>query len=246
MIRLYDAFTNCDTEKLIAEYAKVIPHVDDCFEPLTDEQVVNIALVEVGDALERIHSLKDELTKSEHIFFLSKFYDWETYLEEPERFGWSASVIEKPDYNKWMQGGANLEKTPQCMSYLFVEWKEILSYLLSDYLIDLYGLETCLAVALHEMCFFGVEPQRMRKEHEIIEERLEEVEKAIETGDDSKFVTWSDMKKSFEEKYGFDFYEDTEEAKRERKRASEWEIQKNREASRLSFAALAKEASNPL
>ena len=84
---------------------------------------------------------------------------------------------------------------PECWSFMFLDWEEILGYQVIEETIDVSELEFACYI-LWELTFFGYTKSRSeensKKEMEILDKSREEVEKAIETGDDSKFHTLDD------------------------------------------------------
>ena len=78
-------------------------------------------------------------------------------------------------------------------AFEFSPWKEILGYEIEEESLNNIGIITSLATVFYEMTFCGFDEEDIEEEVESITSAAEEVEKAIKTGDNSKFVKLEDI-----------------------------------------------------
>lgn len=79
-------------------------------------------------------------------------------------------------------------------AYEFTPWKEILSFMIEESSLNDIGELAFISSIFNEMTFLGFDEEDVEEEREELSNRVEEVEKAIATGDNSCFKTWKEVK----------------------------------------------------
>lgn len=200
-MRLYDAFMNCDREKLANEIARILPT-----EPhnLTKEQLAKASHKLINASFAR---MSDTVLSGDnkYILYVAKTFASDESDFQYDAFGAKAEVLaewqndhpanpfviedEEKATTEELHDLITSLKLPDRYGLEFLEWQDILSYPLSDKCVEHYGLELCLAYILFEMTFFGVEPEGMEKQSEELEQSIQECKQAREEGREDYFIS---------------------------------------------------------
>lgn len=207
-----EAFMQCDADKLINEYSKILSNEDN-----SEEETLASAKSEIDAALERIRQTqpKEKSTEGQDVLVVCKSYDengsdtfcvnakdivvWKSKQKSnvstvsDEINAISDEMLTFMSTDDILKAAMDIE-VPEKYAIEFCKWEEILGWKLADLCIAWYGLEYCVAHVLWEMTFFGVDPAGVEKATEEIHTRLEEAKKDLdENGEHKRYITIDEL-----------------------------------------------------